>query len=869
MAATLSRRLPRELKSNAGKYGGIFALIVIIIAFGAGFLASIETLMQTNENIPQKYALEDGRFMTSFKVDEQALQEAEEASGTTIYENFSYDMPASFEGKSLGTVRAYQHREVVNIAAYFEGHAPEAADEIALNKNYCDNNGLAVGDVITLSGRDMTICGILTLPDYIALFQNNSDMMLNAVTFCVGEVSPVGFEALEGTETFTYSFVFNNSELTQAQKHDQEEDLAESLEDNSVVLSDLIDASANQGINYAAEDQEGDSLLMFSLLAIVIVIVAFVFAVLVSATITDESAIIGTLLASGYRKREILLHYLTLPALVGILGAIVGNLIGYGYMVDFVEQIYTKTYSYPPLDTVFSMQAFLLTTVVPLVLLIGITTVALLFKLRCTPLQFLRHELTRRRARAGLALPERLSFTARFRIRLIMCNKANYFVLMLGVFFASVLYLFGSGLLPAIQTYADLSVENMPVQHEYVLKAPVELEGSSQQRADYAALVELSKRSDADDIDFEEVADLIDASSLSISEMLRLSDLAQELEDASADTVSGETLSEVLDFIDESTLGASDKALLHHARLIAAVADIDEDAPMINTQENSAAAIEQAEKFAMYSLAAERPTDLEREDVSVYGIQSDSAYYPTINLMGNKVVVGKGFAEKFGALQGATIELYDKYTDKTYTFEVQGTYGNSADTNIYLALDAFNSIFDNEESYFNGYLSNEALEIEPTWLASEINEQTLTGYMSQMVETFSDIVLLFNVFAIVIYLILMYLLTKTIIERGACYISYMKVFGYTDKEVSRLYVRSITLAVVVFLVLLVPVAGYFVQEYCSMVFATYSGHIVVSFPASAYVETFAAGIICYALVALFHLRRIKRVPLSLALKVTE
>ena len=43
---------------------------------------------------------------------------------------------------------------------------------------------------------------------------------------------------------------------------------------------------------------------------------AFVFVVLTNATIEQESAIIGTLLASGYRRSEIVLHYLALPAIV-------------------------------------------------------------------------------------------------------------------------------------------------------------------------------------------------------------------------------------------------------------------------------------------------------------------------------------------------------------------------------------------------------------------------------------------------------------------------------------------------------------------------------------------------------------------------
>ena len=82
------------------------------------------------------------------------------------------------------------------------------------------------------------------------------------------------------------------------------------MADADANIDDLTDASANQGIGYAADDVEGDSAMWTTLLYIIIVIMAFVFVVLANATIEQESAIIGTLLASGYRRSEIVLHYL-------------------------------------------------------------------------------------------------------------------------------------------------------------------------------------------------------------------------------------------------------------------------------------------------------------------------------------------------------------------------------------------------------------------------------------------------------------------------------------------------------------------------------------------------------------------------------
>ena len=48
---------------------------------------------------------------------------------------------------------------------------------------------------------------------------------------------------------------------------------------------------------------------------------AFVFGITISNTIRKEAGVIGTLRASGYTRRELILHYMTLPVLVTLTDA--------------------------------------------------------------------------------------------------------------------------------------------------------------------------------------------------------------------------------------------------------------------------------------------------------------------------------------------------------------------------------------------------------------------------------------------------------------------------------------------------------------------------------------------------------------------
>ena len=804
MASPLIKRFPRELRNNLGKYLGIFLLMSVSIALTSGFLLTANSISVIIEEMPAKYNIEDGRFTTAFEATDaqldavRAVAEDSDANGANIYENFALDCDFTQSDGSNDrsrTLRVYTHRTEVDLAAYAQGQAPQADDEVAIDRVFAQNNDVALGDTVRLAGRDFTVCGIMTLADSQALFENNSDFTVNTLSFGVAEVSDSGFAALcqDGREpAYLYSFTFDNADLTLAERTDIEKDMVKALAAAGATVEDLTDADANQGIGYAADDVEGDSSMWITLLYIIIAIMAFVFVVLTSATIEEESAIIGTLLASGYRRRELVAHYLALPAVVGIVAAVVGNVVGYTWMSEPMRDLYYGSYSLPPYYATWSWGVFAKTTAVPVAVLVGVTLIGLVRKMRHTPLAFLRHETGKGGVKRGLPLPERMSFPARFRLRVFLRNLGNFATLFVGIGFASMLLLFSLAILPTMTHYAENLRNNVVAEHLYTLKAPLELEA------------------------------------------------------AQANGTQG---------------GGS-----------AASPQASESIHPVNSTDNGAEAIAQAEKYAVYQLEYDRGNDNGAESVTVYGVARDSRYWDGINVGDGRVVFGGGLIDKFGFADGQTINLYDKYEDETHEITYEGaafTWGTKSDMAVYMSLDDFNRFFGNDEGYFNAYASNEALELDAKYLASDLTPADMDAIGDQFVNMMDGMIGMLVGLSVFIFLVFMYLLTKSIIDRSARAISYMKVFGYRDGEISRLYVRSITLTVAVSLVVCQPlIIGGLTLIFRSMLLA-YSGNIEIYVPTAAIVEVIAIGFATYLAVALAHVRRIKQVPLALALKVQE
>ena len=770
MASPLRKRFPRELKNNLGKYLGSFLLMSVTIALTSGFLLAAHSIGVIIDDMPEKYSIEDARFTTAFEATDEQLNAAADAArdagagGADIFHNWSFDADfnhAQGDDGRYRTLRVYQHHTQVDLAAYAEGRVPEAADEVAVDRVFATNNGITVGEEVELFGQRFTVCGIMTTSDNQALFQNNSDFTVNTLTFGVAEVSESGFAALEATghqPAYTYSVRFADRDLTVAQRTDAEKDMMRALSDAGATVDDLTDSSANQGIGYAADDVSGDSTMWSVLLYMIIVIMAFVFVVLTSGTIEEESAILGTLLASGYRRRELVTHYLALPAAVGIAAAVVGNVAGYTLMSEPMRNLYYGSYSLPPYYATWSWGVFAQTTALPVTTLVGITLLGLLRKMGHTPLEFLRHETSKGGVKRGFALPERLSFIARFRMRVFLRNLGNFATLFVGIGFASMLLLFSLAILPTITHYAENLHNNVVAEHMYTLKAPLEIDNA------------------------------------------------------------------------------------------------------------------QAEKYAVYSLEYDRGEGSGTETITVYGVPEDSHYWDDLAVGDGHVAFGNGLIDKFGFADGQTVSLYDKYEDETREVTYEGdayTWGTKSDMAVYISLDDFNRFFGNDAGYFNGYASDQALDLDARYLASDLTPESMDAIGEQFVGMMDDMIGMLVGLSVFIFLVFMYLLTKSVIDRSARAISYMKVFGYRDSEISRLYVRSITLTVAVSLVVCQPlIIGGLTLLFRAMLLA-YNGNIEIYVPMTAIAEVIAIGFATYLAVALLHIRRIKRVPLALALKVQE
>ena len=785
----LRKRYLRELRGDFGKYAVIFLLLVFTIAFVSGFIVAGSSMIVAYQEGFAKYNTEDGNFVTEEELTD-ARRALIEGYGIHLTDNFYYDR----DMMNGSTLRLFKNRESVNLPCVMDGRLPEARGEIAIDRMYASNNDLSVGDVMRIGegspdeGEEFTIVGLVALPDYSTMYRNNNDTMFDSIMFGVALVSADAFDALD-TVGRQYSYVWKYDDPNAIDTstyndrlgdHTAEKKLADKLQErisHKIRLKSFTPRYFNNAIAFTGQDMGGDKTMMEFFLYIVIVIIAFVFGITISNTIQKEATVIGTLRASGYTKRELILHYMTLPLIVTLFAALVGNILGYTLLKDVVADLYYESYSLPTFVTIWSPEAFWKTTMLPLALMLLITWVTLRRRLSLSPLQFLRRDLKKGVRRRAIRLSARLPFLDRFRLRVFFQNIPSYLTLFVGLLFANVLLLFGLALPALLDHYQATIGDTQLAPYVYLLQLP-------------------------------------------------------------DDAVSGDNpISSLVD--------------------------------MVFVQNKIETNDPNAEKFSAYSLKS-MGEGARIEDVTLFGV-SDKSRFIHADFDDNTVLISSAYADKYGLGPEDTITLKEPWEEKFYSFRITGIYPYDGGGCVFMSKKHLNETLGWNEEVFAGYFSTSQItDIDLDYVGQVIDIDTLTALSRQLNHSMGNMMGLYVVFAVMIFVILVYILSKLVIERNAQSISMAKIMGYTTGEIARLYVLPTTLVVVVSILITLPLVSVLIaQLYRVMLKLIMTGWMGLYIDPSVFVKMILLGLSSYAVVALLELSRIRRVPMDTALKNGE
>lgn len=824
MKNPLNKRIFRELRSNIGRYGSIFIVMLMTISFISSFFIAQNSVKISYEDSHIKGKIEDGyiEFDRELSRDEEKIFEDNHVKA---YKN--YYLSINYKNGKL--IRLYSNREHVNIPAIHRGRSANKDGEVVLNYNYIKENKLSLGDKLYLpayvNGKKpaidgLKIVGSVAFPDYSCLLRRPGDILMDNKDFAVASVNKKTFDDLvkDGYGiNYIYSYRLEHSSENRKVQSDKLEDLVDAFVDKGLVPINAQNKYRNSRISYVMDDMGGDVPMMTSLMAIVLLVMAFIFAVLVQNTIEDEASVIGSLLSFGYRKASLIWHYIKLPLYVTVFAVLVGNLLAYTHMKNVYLGLYTGTFSLFPVRVELDAYAFLLTSLIPIGLILLINFVSIYRKLRLSPLRFLRRELTKKRQRKAIRLPQ-VAFLSRFRMRVFLKNKASYLVLCIGLLLGNILLIYGLSLNILIDGYMDDIEKSMPSSYQTILKGPLEKEVEARLKE---SIVKRDK-------------DIFDKPTYDQQDKYLSDAMLVDKDKVNLFTMYGVKMR-------DKTFDQDIKVNIYASNL---------DGAFIKEGLTRASGLSSKEDGEYKNDKASDDKDASKQKSRLYD-----------------VYLSDGLMNRFKINMGDQISMKDENRDVDYRLRVVGHTDLFA-TSMAIIMDRkdCNKMVGMKEYYYNGVFTDKKLKVEDKELATIINSSDMKKIAGQFMVNFKNLMPMIMSVALVIYLVVMYVLTKTIVDKYKESISYLRIFGYYDKEIEKVFIRVSTIAVAVFLVILIPLEKYLVRSLVILAFYKFDGYVDPHIPAYVYLSTVICGMMVYLINRWILVRRIKKINMSEVLK---
>lgn len=725
MQKVLRKRVLRDLKNNLFRYIALAFLIimgmyVIVSLIGAGY-----TIIDNGETHDEANKIEDGQFSVFVPLSDDEISQLEDAGAEV--EGMFYEDYEVMDGKTL---RVFANRENIDLVECDEGNLAEADDEIVVEKRFSQVNDISVGDIIQIAGNEFKVTGIGTSPDYNALFKEMSDTVVDSKVFGTVFVTEGAYDKLNATgesvktETYLYAFRLEGKTTCDDVKDALEDikvdtdsiddeyfqeywdrtgaainDFKDGIKELKSGANELADGVAelkketdsflkdydtdlanitsfvtsddNPRTGGAADDQQINVQAGYFFGVLLMFLFTYVISVFVVHGIEKESSVIGALYALGVKRRDLMMHYLTLPVIVTTVAGIIGFLIGIsnvGIPVQMADAY--AYYSIPAMDVKIPLILIVYGIVMPPLVAIVVNYFVIRKKLSQTALSLIKNEVKQPKG-SNVNLGD-MGFVGRFRVRQMLREMRTGLTVVIGMFIALICLMLSLNTATFCSKVKKQNVEDTHYEYMYTYKYPTE-----------------------------------------------------------------------------------------------------------NPSEGGEAAYAKTLKKEVYGY---------NWDVTVLGLSKNTKYFDVDLKDGkNRVTISSSFAEKYGYGVGDEIVLHDEENDIDYGFTVDSVTQYTPAFYVFMTIDDARELFGAGSDEYNVVFSDKDLEVDPARLYATTTKADIESAAGIFADQMRSMVIMIVIISTLIFVVVMYLMMKVMIDRSAFSISLIKVFGFRTKEIRKLY----------------------------------------------------------------------------------
>lgn len=512
--------------------------------------------------------------------------------------------------------------------------------------------------------------------------KSETDLIWDAKKFGIASMPEEDMKKLKGIRTF-YHTVF---------KENNENDFKKYIEEKYNIVS-YTERDNNVRYTLVKTKMDSSILMAITMPMIIILLTSTLLAIVMWRIIKTDLKQIGTLYALGYKKSEILKHYISYPIIIGTIGGVIGTLLGI-VLSKPLDTLMRNYFNIPLIKENYSINYIILSPIIPLFFLILASFIVILKVLKMSPVNLMKGFKNKGRINKiekNLKL-YKFRFKNKFKIREITRNIGRTTILLVGITIASMLLLMGFMIKDSMDSLIKAQNNINQYEYNYILKT-------------------------------------------------------------------------------------------------------------LQIQKNYA-----GEKYNVSSFKVQN----DKEPIPIYGIDKDSKLISLKDSKGekiqfNKVILTKALAEKLNINKGDRIKIYNIYKDKEFFINIDEIADNYSTKSIYIPLDKFNTMMNYEKNSYIGVYSKEKLDIDENLIFKVESKKETEEAFKTMIQPMKYSLTIMAIFAFIIALIVIYVVTSIIVEENKGNISMLKVLGYKKEEINPLILDTEKIPVLIGYLLSIPI----------------------------------------------------------------
>ena len=836
MKTILRKRIWRDFKSNLPRYLALSLLIILAMYLVVSLVGAAETIIRGSENADSRQCVEDGDFSLFVPMKDEEMEDLE-ADGVTIEPQFYMD----YEIDEDHTIRIFANRDEVNRIDLVKGTLAEKGNELVVERQFAEKNDISAGDVITFGGREFTVTGIGTTPDYDNVLKSLGDTGCDCLHFGTGFVAADVYDTLRAeeksikSEEYYYAYRLNGAmtddelkdrlEKLEFTSGDVEDPFFQEYWDRTMGKKDDLTNGIQELLDGAKELKE---------------LKAFEDGIIEYTDGTKEAEDGSNELLDGIQE----LKDETDDMIDDIFSEDAQNLMTFVKAGDNAR-IQAASGDQELYRSVGTIAGAILLILISYVLSVFVVhsidqesaVIGALYALGVKRKNLMAHYVT---------LPTVITFVSgligtllgysSLGVPIQMQDCYNYYSLPdLDVIYMPYLFIYGIVVPPVI----SIIVNSLVIRKR--LSKPVLTMIRNEQKVGNGKDIKLGN--------------------MSFMNLFKIRQMLRE-------SRTGFTV--VFGMFVSLLLAMMSLEIYTYCANVNRDYVNDTKYEYMYTYKYPTEEVPEG-GYEAYAKTLKKKIYGYNFDITVMGLTENNPFFD-VNLSdsSSKVAISSSIAYKYGLDVGDTLTLKDDEADKIYAFEISSVAQYAPSFMVFMPYDKALELFDEPEDYFNVVFSDHALDVETGRLYATTTKTDVKKAAGIFSDIMQGMILTIGGVSVLIFIVVMYLMMKVMIDRSSFNIALIKIFGYRNKEVKKMYLDGNFYIITIGALISIPLTKWIMDMAYEPAFVpNIACGIDKSFPFWMYLAIFAGILILYFIINHLLIRRIRKMVPAEVLKNRE